>query len=47
MPATQPQYSADTFGLFGHYMVDVAQRIVLGRQCASAATNIASIWPKL
>ncbi|MGA7346270.1 MAG: DUF3141 domain-containing protein, partial [Pseudolabrys sp.] len=32
MPATQPQYSPDTFGLFGpamDYMVDAAQRTVL------------------
>ena len=32
MPATQPQYSPDTSGLFGpamDYMVDAAQRTVL------------------
>ena len=32
MPATQPQYSPDTLGLFGPamgYMVDAAQRTVL------------------
>ena len=32
MPATQPQFSPNTFGLFGSavdYMVDAAQRTVL------------------